>query len=114
MSGSPKQQKLDMAFLVSRPEFLRFMWRMIQRGHVLEPVSAGATGRDLSWFEGRRALALELLDDAETGMGDTHPEGAPLFVAIQIFREQANQAGTEELNATARSRSDEPAGDDRA
>lgn len=92
----------DMEFLLRQPAFLRFLGRVVQLGGLFEQVTTGTEGRELAYFEGRRNLALDILHDAETGIPDKDPDGAPLFVAIQIFSEQANQAVTEKTNARGR------------
>lgn len=53
----------DAEFLLTRPEFRRFLFAAIQRAGILgQTVSASnAQTRDLSHLEGRRALGFDLL-----------------------------------------------------
>jgi hypothetical protein len=53
----------DAEFLLSRPEFRRFLFAAIQSAGILgQTVSAStAATRDLGHFEGRRALGFDLL-----------------------------------------------------
>lgn len=84
-------QRSDMEFLNSRPEFRRFLWRVIQRAGILTPATDGSEGRHLAYAEGRRNLGLEILDDAETGQPVAHPESLPILTLIQALREETQQ-----------------------
>jgi hypothetical protein len=85
------QTKTDMEFLNSRPEFRRFLWRAIQLARIFDQAGSGSSERDLAYAQGRRDLGLDLLADAEAGQPAAHPEGIPIFTAIQIMREAAQQ-----------------------
>jgi hypothetical protein len=71
----------DAEFLLTRPEFRRFLFAAIQSAGILgQTVSAStATSRDLSHLEGRRALGFDLLMLAHAGQSDalrqTDPDG---------------------------------------
>ncbi len=62
----------DAEFLLSRPEFRRFLFSAIQSAGILgQTVSAStAQARDLGHLEGRRALGFELLMLAHTGQSE--------------------------------------------
>lgn len=62
----------DAEFLLSRPEFHRFLGAAIHAaGIVGQQVGAdGHLGRDLAWIEGRRSLGFDMLHAAHSG----HPE----------------------------------------
>jgi hypothetical protein len=62
----------DAEFLLSRPEFRRFLFAAIQSAGILgQTVSASAAAsRDLSHLEGRRALGFEILMLAHAGQSE--------------------------------------------
>jgi hypothetical protein len=92
-----KQIRGDMAFLMGRPEFRRFLWRVIQTARIFEPVTDGSDTRYL-YHEGRRDLGLELLAECEAGQPAQHPSGTPILTVIQVLREEAQQQPTETQN----------------
>lgn len=93
-----KQDKSDQALLLQRPEYLRFLFRVIQSAGIYQSTTNGADGRNLV-SEGRRNLGLEILDMAENGQPITvsHPVG-PLLTLIQVMREETQQPSTEKPN----------------
>ena len=62
----------DAEFLLSRPEFRRFLFAAIQSAGILgHTVSAStAPGRDLGHLEGRRALGFDLVMMVHTGQSE--------------------------------------------
>lgn len=94
-----QQQRLDMEFLARRPEFKRFMWRVIQSSTLFEPTTDGSEGRD-RYRAGRRDLGLEILEMAEQGqpIHDVHSDG-PLLTLIQILLEETQRPPEEKPNA---------------
>jgi hypothetical protein len=62
----------DAEFLLSRPEFRRFLFAAIQSAGILgQTVSAStAPGRDLNHLEGRRALGFDLLMMVHAGQSE--------------------------------------------
>jgi hypothetical protein len=98
-----KQLKSDMDLLNQRPEWRRFLWRVIQSAGIFTRTTDGSVGRSLDYFEGRRNLGLDILDMAERGqpIPETHPDG-PLFTLIQTLREETSKP-TEKPNAKRRS-----------
>ena len=113
---SDRQQKQDMETLLQRPEFIRFLFELIQRSGLFSATTDGSVGRDLAYFEGRRNLGLEILDLVEGGqpIPEKHP-GGPILTLIQVLREETLKP-TETRNAKDRSsrnyRSDELGVDD--
>ena len=97
MTGD-RQIKTDMEALLLRPEFRRFLWRVIQMAGIFEPVANGADGRNLI-DEGRRNLGLEILADAELGQPVAHPDQIPILTMIQVLREEAQEQPTEKPHA---------------
>ena len=111
-----KQTRADMAWLMARPEFRRFLWRVIQTARIFEPVTDGSDTRHL-YHEGRRDLGLELLAECEAGQPAQHPSGAPILTVIQVLREEAQQQPDEKGKDRSRydrtQDLDEPPGADR-
>ena len=104
-----RQQKDDMEALLKRPEFLRFIFELIQRGGVLEAAAHGSDERTFIAI-GRRQLALEVLGMVDLGQPVAHPDKLPILTLLQVLREEASKP-TENPNAKDRSsrhyRSDE-------
>lgn len=90
-----KRDKSDTQFLIAQPQFLRFMWRVIQTSRILSRTTDGSTGRELAFDEGVRSLALEILEMVEAGQHVPHPDGLPIMTLIQTFHEEANQPAQE-------------------
>lgn len=82
------QIKADMADLLQRPSFRRFLWRMIEQGGIFDIATDGADHRDLNFAEGRRAMVFAILTDVEGGQEVQHPTGRPLMALIQTLREE--------------------------
>lgn len=83
-----QRKRQDMELLIQRPEFLRFLFELIQISGVLAPTTDGSVGRDLAYFEGRRNLGLEILHLVEMGQPRQHPGGLPLLTLYQLIREE--------------------------
>lgn len=85
-----KQDREDIQFLVQRPEFKRFLFRVIQSSRIFQPASTdGPQGDRLN--EGRRSLGLEILEMVERGqpVAHLHPVG-PLLTVAQALHEEIN------------------------
>jgi hypothetical protein len=97
--ATDKRDRDDMAFLVRRPEFKRYLFRVIQKAGIFQRTANGTDERNLQFLEGRRSLGLELLDMAEQGqpIADAHVTG-PLLSIIQVLLEETNQPATEKPN----------------
>lgn len=85
-----KQQRSDMQTLLQRPEFARFLFRVIQTSGIFSVTTDGSEGRHLV-AEGRRQLGLEILDMAEEGQPVAHPDKLPVLTILQALREEAQQ-----------------------
>lgn len=86
-----KQERSDIGFLIQRPEFRRFLWRVIQTSRIFNPASTdGSDKRDLD--EGRRDLGLEILSMVEDGqpIAHRHP-GGPILTVAMALNEEINQ-----------------------
>jgi hypothetical protein len=88
---SEDRDKADMVFLNARPEFARFLWRVIQKSGIFDIATDGSTDRHLAYAEGRRNLGLDILAMAEQGQPASHPNGQPILTILQVLREEANQ-----------------------
>lgn len=90
-----RRQRADVAFLIERPEFRRFLWRVIQAARIFAATADGSKDRDLSFFEGGRHLGLAILDMVEQGQPAAHSERVPILTLIQTLREEANPPPSE-------------------
>jgi hypothetical protein len=86
-----KQDREDMIFLLSHPQFHRFLLRAIQSARIFSSTTDGSEGRHLAFDEGRRSLGLDILSMVEAGQPVSHPEGLPVLTLLQILREEANR-----------------------
>lgn len=88
----------DAEYLLGRPEFRRFMFFAIQSAGIItdNTPANGQSGRDLSHYEGRRSLGLEMI--ATLDAGQPEPLRSPLAIATldQILREAMNPASSKE------------------
>lgn len=75
MSLDPK----DAEFLLTRPEFRRFLYAAIQSAGILghTVTASGAAHLDLGLLEGRRALGFDLLMMAHGGQSEAVRAGDP-------------------------------------
>ena len=86
----------DTEYLLARPEFLRFLYAMIQSAGLLGNNEAvdGRTVRDqcLEWHAGRRSLGHEMLLLIEQGQPEQlrSPDGSPLMTINAVLREAIN------------------------
>lgn len=86
-----KRDRADLDYLLARPEFVRFLWRVIQLSRIFARTTDGSEGRILGFDEGRRNLGLEILEMVEAGQPVPHPEGQPILTILQALREEAIQ-----------------------
>jgi hypothetical protein len=93
-----KTQRDDLMLLLQRPEFIRFLWRVIQLARIFDRTTDGSEGRILAFDEGRRNLGLEILEMVEAGQPVSHPEGQPILTLLQALREEAIQQPQEKKN----------------
>ena len=102
---SERSEKSDLADLLSRPQFLRLLGRVVQTSGMLAPSVPDPRG------EGRRNLALDILRDVARGQPHTDPEQAFAATVIQVLAEQVQSAGEEKPSAR-RGRYDSDDGND--
>lgn len=94
-----RQDRADLAFLIQRREFTRFLSRVIQSAGIYRRTTDGSQERDLSFYEGRRHLGLDILDMVEAGQPVVHPhEPMPILTLIQIHHEDAQPPTPPEKN----------------
>lgn len=79
------QDKADLMRLMGDKAFLAFLYRTIQRGGVFSTTTTGTDGRDLSFSEGRRSMAIDMLNEIEAAQAVKSPDGLPVFGSIQIL-----------------------------
>jgi len=88
--------KQDAEFLLSRPEFLRYLYAVIQSAGIIgnNEAADGRTVRDqsLEWHSGRRSLGHEQLLMIEQGQPDAlrSPDGLPLMTLNAVIHEAIN------------------------
>lgn len=96
-----EQAAEDMAFLVERAEFRRFLFRSIQTAGILSDSDHGATGadgRDLAFHEGRRSLCFDLLRDAESALPAAARHPLNIMTLMAVLREGADCPRPERRN----------------
>lgn len=88
------QEKADLADLIERPGFRRFLFRAIQTAGIFDATANGSDGRNL-YLEGRRSLGLELLREVDAAQPVPSPSGIPILTLIQVLREEAQSTPQE-------------------
>jgi hypothetical protein len=86
-----KRDKADLEFLLARPEFRRFFWRVIQSAGIFARTTDGSDGRNLAFDEGRRNLGLEILEMAEAAQPAAPSPDIPASTLIQVLLEESQQ-----------------------
>jgi hypothetical protein len=106
-------ERADQEFLNERPEFQRFLLRVIQLAGIFSRTTDGSGQRDLSYDEGRRNLGLEILEMAEAAQPQGPIVGIPASTLTQILLEEARRPKPEKPNGRRTAdRHDELRGDD--
>lgn len=86
----------DAEFLLSRAEFRRFLFEVIQSagiiGNMVAADGQSVRHQSLEWHEGRRSLGHEMLLMVEQGQPDAllHPDGLPVATLDAVLREAMN------------------------
>lgn len=82
----------DADFLLTRPEFRRFLMAAIQRAGILGQYAPanGQLGRDLGHFEGRRSLGFEMLVMVDRGQPEPLQSPQALATLDALLREAMN------------------------
>jgi hypothetical protein len=84
-----KRDKQDLEYLLARPEFRRFLWRVIQTARIFARTTDGPATRSLD--EGRRNLGLEILEMAEAAQPAAPSPDIPASTLIQVLLEESQQ-----------------------
>jgi hypothetical protein len=109
-----KLRRADAEFLLTLPEFRRFLFRSIQLAGILDHTTratTGSDGRDLAFAEGRRSQGFDILAEAALGQPEQVRGRDPLnlMTLISALTEEA-QTPPEEKK---RGRDDRYGNDDR-
>jgi hypothetical protein len=104
----------DTEFLNSRPEFGRFLLRVIQTAGIFARTTDGSGTRNLSFDEGRRHLGLEILEMAEAAQPQGPIVGIPASTLTQILLAEARKPQPEKPNGRRYDRHSELGDDDAA
>ena len=93
-----KFEAKDAEFLLTQPEFRRFLFVAIQSSGILgQTVSASSAGsRDLGHLEGRRALGFDMLMMVHAGQSEAVRQGDPDGITTlgQCLNEAINSKGS--------------------
>jgi hypothetical protein len=94
------QDKADLADLLERPGFRRFVFRVIQNAGIFSATANGSDQRT-SFNDGRRSLGLDILREVDAAQPVPSPSGIPSLTLIQVLREEA-QSPPPERTASGR------------
>lgn len=92
-----EQERADLADLMTRPAFRRFLYRAIQNAGLWSATANGSDGRNL-FLEGRRSLGLEILREVDEAQPAQFPDGTPGMTLMQLFSEAAQSQALEKPN----------------
>jgi hypothetical protein len=87
------QQLADYKDLLERPQFRRFLLRLIQLSGIYEATANGSAERTF-FANGRRSLGLDILREVDAAQPVPGAE-LPSLTLIQVLREDAQSALTE-------------------
>ena len=76
-------EKAELKRLAKDKAFLLFLYQIMRDAGLMSV--AAHEGRSLEFVEGRRSLALDILQKIEAAHDNPAPDGIPLFTSIQIF-----------------------------
>jgi hypothetical protein len=88
------QERADYADLLERPQFRRFLLRVIQLSGIYEATANGSAERTF-FTNGRRSLGLDILREVDAAQPIPAPTGTPTLTLIQVHREEAQSPPTE-------------------
>jgi hypothetical protein len=88
------QDKADLADLIERPGFRRFLFRVIQNAGIFESTANGSEERTF-YMNGRRSLGLDILREVDAAQPVPGPSGIPTLTMIQVLREEAQTPSPE-------------------
>lgn len=93
--------------LMLLPPFRAFIHEQVVVGSgLLSPATNGKDGRDLSFAEGKRDLALSILSELERAMPENRHGGISVGTLIQTLSEASDRASKEQ-NLVGRSDTDD-------
>lgn len=88
------QERADYADLLERPQFRRFLLRVIQLAGIYEATANGSAERTF-FMNGRRSLGLDILREVDAAQPVAAPTSTPTLTLIQVLREDAQSHPTE-------------------
>jgi hypothetical protein len=94
------QERADYADLLERPQFRRFLLRVIQLAGIYEATANGSAERTF-YTNGRRSLGLDILREVDAAQPLPAPTSTPTLTLIQVHREDA-QSQTPERTKSGR------------
>lgn len=95
------QERADYADLLERPQFRRFLLRVIQLAGIYEATANGSAER--TFFQnGRRSLGLDILREVDAAQPLPAPTGTPTLTLIQVHREEAQSPSPERTKSGRR------------
>jgi hypothetical protein len=95
------QDKIDLADLIERPGFRRFLFRVIQNAGIFA-ATANGTDQRTSFNDGRRSLGLDILCEVDAAQPVPGPSGIPTLTLIQVLREEAQSRPPERTKSGRR------------
>lgn len=96
------EDKAELADLIGRPGFRRFLFRVIQNAGIFSATANGSEQRT-SFNDGRRSLGLDILREVEAAMPLQSTSGIPSLTVIQVLREEAQSPPPERTKSGRRS-----------
>jgi hypothetical protein len=95
-----RREKADVTFLLKQPQFLRFLWRVIQASRIFTTAQTDGSEGAVHAEVARRNLGLAILEMVEAGQPAASPTGEPILTLIQTLREEANPPPSERDDET--------------
>lgn len=88
-----EQRRLDMLWLMGRPEFLRFLFTLAEKAGIGS--AAYGSNLDTSSFDGRRSLGIDILRMADDALPVRNPALSP-FTALGLAISEVSRFTTQE------------------
>jgi hypothetical protein len=95
------QERADYADLLERPQFRRFLLRVIQLAGIYEATANGSAERTF-FLNGRRSLGLDILREVDAAQPIPAPTSTPTLTLIQLHREEAQLPPSERTKSGRR------------
>jgi hypothetical protein len=96
------QARADYADLLERPQFQRFLLRVIQLSGIYEATANGSAERTF-FANGRRSLGLDILREVDAAQPQPAPTNIPTLTLIQVHRQDAQSPPSERTKSGRRS-----------